>query len=49
MYFRLFLLFIPLVTPAGKVVVALTAVISVAVFAVPAGILGWGFESVLYL
>jgi len=34
------------VTPLGKVVVAVTAIISVAVFAIPAGIIGWGFEPV---
>ncbi|PRP81546.1 hypothetical protein PROFUN_10908 [Planoprotostelium fungivorum] len=34
------------VTYAGKWVTAVTAVFSVAVFAVPAGLLGWGFESV---
>lgn len=35
-----------LVTEPGKIIVGLSAVFSVAVFAVPAGILGWGFESV---
>jgi hypothetical protein len=34
------------VTGIGKVIVGVSAVFSVAVFAVPAGILGWGFESV---
>lgn len=33
-------------TYAGKWVTAITAIFSVAVFAVPAGLLGWGFESV---
>jgi len=33
-------------TVAGQVVVAISAVFSVGVFAVPAGIIGWGFESV---
>eukprot|EP01117_Protostelium_nocturnum_P011813 TRINITY_DN4307_c0_g1_i1.p1 TRINITY_DN4307_c0_g1~~TRINITY_DN4307_c0_g1_i1.p1 ORF type:complete len:366 (+),score=116.07 TRINITY_DN4307_c0_g1_i1:60-1157(+) len=33
-------------TYAGKWVTAITCVFSVAVFAVPAGLLGWGFESV---
>jgi len=33
-------------TAGGQWVVAITCVFSIAVFAVPAGILGWGFESV---
>jgi len=35
-----------ILTTAGKVVVGITAIFSVGIFAVPAGILGWGFESV---
>jgi hypothetical protein len=35
-----------LVTTAGRVIVAFSSLISIMIIAIPAGLLGWGFENV---